>query len=118
VAARHFKGCRIRRRNWEPFAISNVHNVASSIRFSGANCPAVPSNGACRAFFVSGRRIFRKSAAADALAAMECLDRTCGDSHIDLDADEGVRDRIHEVMDLDVIVEIDAGAAATRCCSG
>jgi hypothetical protein len=39
---------------------------------------------------------------ADAPAAMEYLDRTCGDPHIDLDADEGVRDRIQEVMDLAV----------------
>jgi len=44
----------------------------------------------------------------DALAAMEYLDRAGGDSHIDVGADEGVRNRIQELVNLDVIVETDA----------
>ena len=51
---------------------------------------------------------------ADALAAMEYLDSTGGDPHIDLGADERVRNRIQEVMDLNVIVEVDARAAIPR----
>ena len=51
---------------------------------------------------------------ADALAAMEDLDRARGDPHIDLGADQRVRDRIEKVMDLDVIVEIDPGAPPFR----
>ena len=35
---------------------------------------------------------------ADALAAMEDLDRARGDPHVDLGADELVRDRIQEVI--------------------
>ena len=45
---------------------------------------------------------------ADALAAMEYFDRAGGDSHIDFDADEGVRNGIQELVNLDVIVETDA----------
>ena len=51
---------------------------------------------------------------ADALAAMEYLDRAGGDPHIDLGADQRVRNRIEEVVDLDVIVEIDARASPFR----
>ena len=51
---------------------------------------------------------------ADALTAMEDLDGARGDPHVDLGANERVRDRIEEVMDLDVIVEIDAGAPPFR----
>ena len=51
---------------------------------------------------------------ADALAAMEDLDRARGDPHVDLGADERVRDRIQKVMDLDVIVEIDPRAPPFR----
>jgi hypothetical protein len=51
---------------------------------------------------------------ADALAAMEYLDSTGGDPHIDLGADERVRNRIQEVMDLNVIVEVDARAPPFR----
>src|SRR6185437_541893 len=51
---------------------------------------------------------------ADALAAMEDLDRARRDPHVDLGADERVRDRIEEVMDLDVIVEIDPRAPPFR----
>ena len=49
---------------------------------------------------------------ADALAPMEDLDGSRGDPHLDLGADERVRDRIQKVMDLDVIVEIDPRRAA------
>jgi hypothetical protein len=45
---------------------------------------------------------------ADALAAMEYFDRAGGDSHIDFDADEGVRNGIQELVNLDVTVETDA----------
>ncbi len=51
---------------------------------------------------------------ADALAAMEYLDGARGDPHVDLGADERVRDRIEKVMDLDVIVEIDPRAPPFR----
>ena len=51
---------------------------------------------------------------ADALAAVEYLDCAGGDPHIDLGADERVRNRIQEVVDLDVIVEIDARAPPFR----
>ena len=51
---------------------------------------------------------------ADALAAMEDLDHARGDPHVDLGADERVRNRVEEVMDLDVIVEIDARASPFR----
>ena len=48
---------------------------------------------------------------ADALTAMEDLDRARGDAHIDLGMDERVRDRIEKAVDLDVIIEIDARAS-------
>src|SRR5260370_25956308 len=51
---------------------------------------------------------------ADALAAMEDLDRARGDPHVDLGADERVRDRIQEVMDLVVVIEIDPRAPPFR----
>jgi hypothetical protein len=51
---------------------------------------------------------------ADPLAAMEDLDRARGDPHVDLGADERVGNRIQEVMDLDVIIEIDPGAPPFR----
>jgi hypothetical protein len=51
---------------------------------------------------------------ADALAAMDDLDRARGDPHLDLGPDQRVRDRIEKVMDLDVIVEIDPRAAPFR----
>ena len=51
---------------------------------------------------------------ADALAPMEDLDCSRGDPHVDIGADERVRDRIQEVMDLDVVIEIDARAAIPR----
>ena len=51
---------------------------------------------------------------ADALAPMEDLDRARGDPHVDLGADERVRDGIEEVVDLDVIVEIDPRAPPFR----
>ena len=51
---------------------------------------------------------------ADALAAMEDLDGARGDPHVDLGADERVRNRIEKVMDLDVIVEIDPRAPPFR----
>ena len=50
----------------------------------------------------------------DALAAMECLDRARRDANLDLGANEGVRNRVEEVMDLDVIIEVDARAAIPR----
>ena len=51
---------------------------------------------------------------AGALAAMEYLDSAGGDPHIELGADERVRNRIQEVMDLNVIVEVDARAPPFR----
>ena len=51
---------------------------------------------------------------ADAPAAMEDLDCSRGDPHVDLGADERVRNRIEKVMDLDVIVEIDPRAPPFR----
>ena len=45
---------------------------------------------------------------------MEDLDGSRGDPHVDLGADERVRDRIQKVMDLDVIVEIDPRAPPFR----
>jgi len=47
---------------------------------------------------------------ADALAAMEYLDHAGGDPHIDFGSNERVRNRIQKLVDLDVIVEIDARA--------
>jgi hypothetical protein len=44
----------------------------------------------------------------NALAAMEHLDRERGDADIDLLADQGVRHRIEETLDLDVIVQANA----------
>jgi hypothetical protein len=44
----------------------------------------------------------------NALAAMEHLDRVRGDAEVDLLADQGVRHRTEEALDLDVIVEADA----------
>jgi hypothetical protein len=40
---------------------------------------------------------------ANALTAMEYLDHAGGDAHIDLDADQRVRNRIEKVVSLDVI---------------
>src|SRR5271169_6392855 len=51
---------------------------------------------------------------ADALAPMEDLDGSRGDPHVDLGADERVRNRIQKVVDLDVIVEIDPRAPPLR----
>ena len=51
---------------------------------------------------------------ADALAPMEDLDCSRGDPHVDLGADERVRNRIQKVVDLDVIVEIDPRAPPFR----
>src|SRR5947209_1165394 len=48
----------------------------------------------------------------DALTTMEHLDHACGDAHLDFGADEGVRDRVEKVMDLDVIIERRARARA------
>ena len=50
----------------------------------------------------------------DALAAMEHLDRARGDANLDLGADQRVRNRVEEVMDLDVIIEIDPRAPPFR----
>jgi hypothetical protein len=50
----------------------------------------------------------------DALAAMEDLDHARGDPHVDLGADQRVRDRIEKIMDFDVIVEIDPRAPPFR----
>ncbi|PPQ31031.1 hypothetical protein CCR94_10585, partial [Rhodoblastus sphagnicola] len=51
---------------------------------------------------------------ADPLAAMENLDGAGGDAHIDLGADQRVRNRIEEVMRFDVIIEIDPRALPFR----
>ena len=51
---------------------------------------------------------------ADALAAIEDLDRARRDPHVDLGADQRVRDRIQKVMRLDVIVEVDPRAPPFR----
>jgi hypothetical protein len=45
----------------------------------------------------------------NALAAMEYLDGARGDADIDLFADQGVRHRIEEALDLDVVIKADAG---------
>jgi hypothetical protein len=50
----------------------------------------------------------------DALTAMEYLDRARRDAKLDLGADEGVRNRVEKVVDLDVIIEIDACARPLR----
>ena len=42
---------------------------------------------------------------------MEHLDRVCPDADVNLLADQGVRHRIEEAVDLDVIVGPDAGQA-------
>ena len=51
---------------------------------------------------------------ADAFAAMEDLDGSRRDPHVDLGADQRVRGRVQKVMDLDVIVEIDPRAPPFR----
>ena len=51
---------------------------------------------------------------ADALATMEDLDDAGGDPHIDLGANERVRNRVKELVDFDVIIEIDARASPLR----
>ena len=51
---------------------------------------------------------------ADALAATEDLDGARSDAHIDFLANERVRNRIEEVMDLDVIIETDSRASPFR----
>ena len=45
---------------------------------------------------------------------MECLDHALGDPHFDFRANEGVRNRVEEVMDLDVIIEADSRAPPFR----
>src|SRR6516225_545770 len=45
----------------------------------------------------------------DTLAAVEHLDGVCGDADVDLLADQGVRHRIEEALDLDVVIKADAG---------
>jgi hypothetical protein len=50
----------------------------------------------------------------DALAAMEDLDHARADPHVDLGADQRARNRVREVVDLDVIIEIDPRAPPLR----
>ena len=50
----------------------------------------------------------------DALAAMEHLDGARRDANLDLGANERVRNRVEEVMDLDVIIEVDSRAPPFR----
>ncbi len=50
----------------------------------------------------------------DALPAMEHLDDALGDAHLDLGANEGVRNRVQEVVDLYVVIEIDPRAPPFR----
>src|SRR5580658_8962056 len=45
----------------------------------------------------------------DALGAMEYLDGAAGDAQVDLGADQRVRHRVVEALDLDVIVDAHAG---------
>ena len=45
----------------------------------------------------------------DALGVMEHLDGAAGDTHIDLSADQRMRHRIVEALDLDVIIDPHAG---------
>ena len=47
----------------------------------------------------------------DALTAMEHLDDSLGDTDLDFGANEGMRNRIEELVDLDVIVEVDPCAS-------
>ena len=51
---------------------------------------------------------------ADALAAVEYLDGAGGNPHVDFGAEQLVWDRIEEVMDLDVIVEVDPRTSPFR----
>ena len=48
------------------------------------------------------------------LSTMEHLDDALGDADLDLGANEGVRDRVQKVVDLDVIIEIDARSPPFR----
>ena len=50
----------------------------------------------------------------DALAAMEDLGGACGDANLDLGANKGVRDRVEEVIDFDVIIQVDSRAPPFR----
>ena len=50
----------------------------------------------------------------DPPAAMEHLDSARGDAHVDLGANEGVRYRVEEAFDLDMVVEPDAGETPFR----
>ena len=67
---------------------------------------------------VGVRAVFAAHVAAlvrrDALAAMEHLDRARSDANLDLGADQRVRNRVEEVMDLDVIIEVDSRASPFR----
>ena len=51
----------------------------------------------------------------DALAPVENLDAAGGQPRLDLGAGEAVRNRIIVSVNLDVIVDADPGAGATRC---
>src|SRR3984957_2235313 len=48
------------------------------------------------------------------LAAMEHLDCARGDANLDLGANQSVRNRVEEIMDLDVIIEVDSRAPPLR----
>src|SRR5271163_2138935 len=48
------------------------------------------------------------------LAAMEDLDGACGDANLDLGANKRMRDRVEEVMDFDVIIQVDSRAPPFR----
>ena len=50
----------------------------------------------------------------DTLSTMEHLDDALGDADLDLGANEGVRNRVQKVVDLDVIIEIDPRAPPFR----
>jgi hypothetical protein len=61
---------------------------------------------------VVGVRAVLAAHAAALVAAMEDPDRARGDANLDLGANQRVRNRIEEVMDLDVIIERRARARA------
>jgi hypothetical protein len=63
---------------------------------------------------VVGVRAVLAAHAAALVAAMEDPDRARGDANLDLGANQRVRNRIEEVMDLDVIIEVDPRAPPFR----
>src|SRR5271170_4702967 len=101
---RHYASCVMVAANTRGF----IH-FDTSTRARACACAPLKSHTSTRA-----RAFLAALVGRDALASMEHLDRARGDAKLDLGANQGVRNRVEEVMDLDVIIEVDSRAPPFR----